>query len=120
VPRFYDAALRHPALHDFEHACWLVAGVLVWTLLGDPAGHGRLSVGGRIAFAAALFAAGQILTDVLVFSFTSLYPAYAGAYGLSAVTDQQLAGVVMMVEQLLTLGTLGALLLQPRLRAVPA
>jgi putative membrane protein len=120
VPRFYDAALNHPALHDFEHACWLVAGVLVWTLLVDPAGHGRLSRGGRIALAAALFATGQVLTDVLVFSFMPLYPAYAGAYGLSAVTDQQLAGVVMMVEQLLTLGTLAAVLLQPRLRAARA
>ena len=53
-----------------------------------------------------MFACGQVLTDVLVFTFTPLYPAYRGAYGLSALTDQQLAGVVMMVEQLLTLGTL--------------
>ena len=117
VPRLYDAALAHPLLHDFEHACWLVTGLLVWTLLVDPAGHRRLTVGGRIALAVCLFAAGQILTDVLVFSFTPLYPAYTGAHGLSAVTDQQLAGVVMMVEQLLTLGSLAAVLLGPRLRA---
>jgi len=51
---------------------------------------------------------------VLVFSFTPLYPAYHGAYGVSTVTDQQLAGIVMMVEQLLTLGTCVALLLRPR------
>ena len=36
--------------------------------------------------------------------------------GLSAVTDQQLAGVVMMAEQVLTLGTLVFVLLRPRLR----
>ena len=78
----------------------------MWTLLVDPGAHGRLTVGGRIALAAAMFAAGQVLTDVLVFSFHGLYPAYHGAHGLSAHTDQQLAGVVMMVEQLLTLGTL--------------
>jgi cytochrome c oxidase assembly factor CtaG len=117
VPALYDAALRHAALHDFEHACWFTAGVVVWILLVDPAGHERLTTGGRLALAVALFAAGQVLTDVLVFSFTPLYPAYAGAYGLSAVTDQQLAGVVMMAEQLLTLGTLAAVLLRPRLRA---
>ena len=117
VPRVYDAALRHQTLHDFEHACWLVAGVLVWTLLVDPGSHRRLSVGGRVALAAAMFAAGQVLTDVLVFSFTPLYPWYRGAYGISAVTDQQLAGVVMMVEQLVTLVTLVALLLlRPRRR----
>jgi putative membrane protein len=114
VPYLYDAALRHEKLHDFEHVCWAVSGVLVWTMLVDPGSHRRLSVGGRVALAAALFAAGQILTDVLVFSFTPLYPFYRGAYGISAVTDQQLSGIVMMVEQLLTLGTCAALLLWPR------
>jgi putative membrane protein len=114
IPRLYDAALAHQELHDFEHVCWAICGVLVWTLLVDPGSHRRLSVGGRVALAAALFAAGQILTDVLVFSFASLYPAYHGAYGISAVTDQQLSGIVMMVEQLFTLGTCVALLLRPR------
>jgi hypothetical protein len=45
-----------------------------------------------------------------------LYQAYTGAYGLSALTDQKLSGVVMMVEQLLTLGILVGVLLRPRLR----
>jgi putative membrane protein len=114
VPYLYDLALQHEKLHDFEHLCWAFTGVLVWTLLIDPGSHKRLTVGGRVALAAAMFAAGQILTDVLVFSFTPLYPAYHGAYGISAVTDQQLAGIVMMVEQLATLGTCVALLLWPR------
>ena len=114
VPTIYDAAILHPVLHDFEHVCWAICGILVWTLLVDPGSHRRLSIGGRVALAAAMFAAGQILTDVLVFTFTPLYPAYQGAYGLSAVTDQQLAGIVMMVEQLATLGTCVALLLRPR------
>jgi len=117
VPALYDAALEHDALHDLEHACWVVAGILVWTLLVDPGSHGRLSKAGRVALAAAMFGCGQILTDVLVFSFHGLYPAYEGAFGLSARTDQQLAGLVMMVEQLLTLGTLVLLLLRPRVES---
>jgi putative membrane protein len=116
VPALYDAALTRPALHDFEHACWLVAGLLVWLPLVDPAGHRRLTTGGRLALAAAMFAAGQALSDVLVFSFHPFYPAYSGAYGVSAMTDQRLAGVAMMAEQLLTLGTLAIVLLRPRLR----
>lgn len=116
VPRIYDAALAHQDLHDFEHVCWMVAGTLAWTLLVDPGSHRRLGVGGRVALAAAMFAAGQVLTDVLVFSFRPLYPWYHGAYGVSALTDQQLAGIVMMVEQLATLVTLVALLLRPRFR----
>ncbi len=114
VPYLYDAALRHQNLHDFEHFCWMVCGVLVWTLLVNPSGHRGLSVAGRVALAATLFAAGQILTDVLVFSFTPLYPWYHGADGLSALADQQVSGLVMMAEQLLTLGVCVALLLRPR------
>ena len=116
VPYLYDLALAHQGLHDVEHLCWTLAGILVWTLLVDPGSHRRLSVGGRVALAAALFAAGQILTDVLVFTFTPLYPAYHGAYGVSALTDQQFSGIVMMGEQLATLGTCVALLLRPRWR----
>ncbi len=114
VPYLYDLALRHEKLHDFEHVCWTFCGLLLWTLLVDPGSHRRLTVGGRVALAAAMFAAGQILTDVLVFTFTPLYPFYHGAYGISAVTDQQLSGIVMMVEQLATLATCVALLLRPR------
>ena len=47
----------------------MFSGILVWTLLVDPGSHRRLSVGGRVALAAAMFAAGQVLTDVLVFTF---------------------------------------------------
>ena len=112
IPALYDYAVAHDSVHYLEHACWVVAGFLVWTLLLDA----RLTTGRRVALAAAMFATGQVLTDVLVFSFGHFYPAYEGAYGLSAVTDQQLAGVVMMVEQVLTLGTLIAVLLAPRLR----
>ena len=70
---------------------------------------------GRLGLVVALFAAGQILTMVLVFSFEPLYPAYAAQperlLGLSPLTDQRLAGVAMMVDQVVMLGTLAALLL---------
>ena len=114
VPYIYDVALEHQNLHNFEHVCWMFCGVLVWTLLVDPGSHKRLTVGGRVALAASMFAAGMILSDVLIFTFTPLYPFYHGAYGISAVTDQQLAGVVMTVEQLVTLGICVALILRPR------
>ncbi|HEY2309657.1 MAG TPA: cytochrome c oxidase assembly protein [Gaiellaceae bacterium] len=114
IPYLYDLALEHQNLHNFEHVCWVFCGLLVWTLLVDPGSHRRLTVGGRVALAASMFAAGMILSDVLIFTFTPLYPFYHGAYGISAVTDQQLAGIVMTVEQLVTLGTCVALILRPR------
>ncbi len=114
IPYLYDLALTHQNLHDFEHLCWVFCGILVWTLLVDPGRHRRLTVGGRVALAAAMFAAGMILSDVLIFTFMPLYPFYHGAYGISALLDQQLAGIAMTVEQLVTLGICAALLLWPR------
>jgi cytochrome c oxidase assembly factor CtaG len=116
VPRLYIDALLHPWLHDLEHVCFMLAGTLVWILLIDPGAHRRLGTGGRVALAVAMFAAGQVLTDVLVFTFHPLYDLYRGAYGISALTDQKLAGIVMMAEQMLVLGTLVFLLIRPRLR----
>jgi len=115
VPGAYDFALAHPWTHELEHACFVVAGVLVWALLVDPARRGELTVGGRIGLAVAMFVVGQLLTDALVFSSSPHYPAYRGAHGLSALGDQRLAGLVMMLEQLATLGTCIAVLLWPYL-----
>ena len=116
IPRIYITAILHPWLHDLEHVCWMLSGTLLWILLIDPGSHRRLSTGGRIALAVCMFAAGQVLSDVLVFSFHPYYPLYRGAYGFSALADQKLAGVVMMAEQLVVLGTFVYLVLRPRLR----
>jgi hypothetical protein len=57
-----------------------------------------------------------VLSDALVFSFRAYYPAYADRpgrlLGLSPLTDQRLAGIVMAVEQLVTLGACFVLLLR--------
>lgn len=121
VPAAYDYTLRHQAVHDLEHVSFALVGLLVWTQLVDPARRGTPTLGGRLACAAALFWMGTVLADVLIFSFTPLYPAYADQphrlLSLSPVRDQQLAGLAMTGEQLVTLGTLAAFLLVPWLRA---
>ncbi len=108
IPMLYEAALTQPLVHRLEHLSFVVVGALVWTLLIDPAGHGRLSVNGRIGLAVVLFWAGQLLAYVFVFGFEPYYDVYVDQperlFGLSPLTDQKLAGVVMMVEQALTLG----------------
>jgi putative membrane protein len=120
VPALYDRALASPALHDLEHATFALVGTLVWIQMIDPAGSGRLGLSGRLAFTVAVFFAGQVLSDALVFSFHAYYPAYADQparlLGLSRLTDQRLAGLVMSLEQLLTLGTWFVLLLRRLLR----
>jgi putative membrane protein len=122
-PPAYDYVLNHQFAHDVQHITFVLAGVLVWIQLVDPARRGELRRAGRVGLAFALFACGQILSDVLIFSSEPLYPAYAAQderlFGFSALFDQQLAGVVMMVEQTLTLGTCIVLLLLGAHRAAP-
>ena len=120
VPTAYDYAAANPLVHDLEHVSFVVAGTLAWTQLVDPARHGRLRRPQRVFFALAMLALTQPRVDVLLFSSGAAYPRYAAQpdrlFGLSPLTDQRLAGVVMMVEQLLTLGICVALLLRPYLQ----
>src|SRR5439155_16622569 len=73
-----------------------------------------------IFFALGMLALAQPIVDVLLFSSSPAYGRYAHQpdrlFGLSPLTDQRLAGVVMMTEQLLALGLCVALLLRPYLR----
>jgi putative membrane protein len=114
VPAAYDAALAGATVHDLEHASFVTVGLLVWTQLLDPARRRRLSSSQRLAFAGCLFAAGQLLSDVLFLS-GPLYPAYT-----TSSADQQLAGLVMMVEQTVALGVFAGFVLREILRATKA
>ncbi|HEY6835511.1 MAG TPA: cytochrome c oxidase assembly protein [Gaiellaceae bacterium] len=120
VPRFYDFAAAHPLVHHLEHASFVVGGILVWTQLVDPARHGRLRRPQRILYALAMLVLAQPVVYFLLFSSSPQYERYASQpdrlFGLSPLTDQRLAGAVMMVEQLLTLGICVAFLLRPYLR----
>lgn len=114
VPAAYDAAIAHPALHAFEHATFFLAGLLIWTQIVDPTRHGRLSPGRRSAFAAAVLGTGMGLSEVLLLS-GPLYPHYVEVlrrlFGWTATEDQHRAALLMMAEQIATLGTAAALLL---------
>ena len=119
VPRIYDYAATHQTVHNLEHLSFMLGGILVWNLLIDPAHTHRLTVPGRILLAVAIFLLGDPVMATL-FSGGANYPHYAAQpdrlLGLSPQLDQRLAGTVMLVEQILTLGTCCAVLLWPYLR----
>lgn len=123
IPRVYDFAVEHQTVHDLEHLSFAIVGVLVWVQLIDPTRHGRLRVSQRLLFALVIFALGQLLADVFILTFTPLYPHYADqparVMGIAPLTDQRLAGFVMMIEQAITLGTC-ALILYRRMPRTPA
>ena len=109
VPALYEGAIKNAVLHDLEHASYLVVGLLVWAVLIDPAQHNRVRRSIRIAIAVTVFVAGQILSEILLFSSRTYYPIYElqtdRLLGISPLTDQRYAGAIMMVEQALTIGT---------------
>jgi cytochrome c oxidase assembly factor CtaG len=114
VPTAYDYAAAHETAHAVEHLSFVATGALVWAQLVDPAGRRALSVTGKLAFLGALFAFGQVLSDLLLLVPRPLYPAYGD--GAEPLKDQQLAGLVMMAEELLVLGTCAVLLLRSTVR----
>ncbi len=116
VPRFYEAALHHRLWHDLMHVSFVLGGLLVWTQIIDPSRHHRLSLSERLAYTALVFWTGQIMAYVILFDPTPLFSSYVDQpvrlLGLSPLTDQKLAGVVMMVEQVATVGLAFVLLLR--------
>jgi cytochrome c oxidase assembly factor CtaG len=118
VPAAYDFALRHQAAHDLEHLSFLLAGLLVWQQIVDPARRRHLRLGQRLGYMLALTGAGGMLAAVLVVSPSPLFPAYASGavrlFGLTPLDDQRLAGLVMLAEQLLMLGVCTFCLLRIR------
>jgi cytochrome c oxidase assembly factor CtaG len=107
IPALYDAAVESPLLHALEHFSFFAAGLALWWPLVQPIPMRRALTGlqplGYIAAAKGGLAA---LGLFLAWSSSAHYPFYEDApriWGLSAVEDQNVAGVIMMVEQSLTL-----------------
>jgi cytochrome c oxidase assembly factor CtaG len=115
VPVFYEAALHNRLWHDLEHLSFILGGTLVWTQIIDPSRHHRLTLGERVGYTALVFWTGQILAYIILFDFRPLFSTYADQpvrlLGLSPLTDQKLAGLVMMLEQTATVGLAFVLLL---------
>jgi putative membrane protein len=102
LPGFYDATLRHPALHDGEHLLYLLAGLLMWWPLldADPLARRRLNGMARLVYLIAAMVPMSLLGAYLSRHTTLVYAPYAAparALGTSAVTDQQQAGAIMWV-----------------------
>jgi putative membrane protein len=95
IPPVYDAALEHPStLLQLEHASYLVAGCALWL----PLAHGLLSNGAKAAYVFAAFVFVGPLGLILLFLPSAAYDFYDGHWGLTALEDQQIAGVTMVSE----------------------
>jgi cytochrome c oxidase assembly factor CtaG len=109
IPSAYDAALRHSGVHLAEHASFALAGGLYWWHLLSPIrARLRLPGMGPVIYMASTKLLVGALGMGLAFAPRALYPYYvhhARVWGLSATSDQAVAGLVMAVEQSLVMGT---------------
>jgi putative membrane protein len=102
VPWAYDAALEHPTLLlHAEHASYVAAGCLLWwpVLHDDPR---SLHDAARAAYLFAAFILASPVGLLLALLPEPIYDFYDDSdvlWGLSPLTDQQIAGVTMAAEQ---------------------
>lgn len=100
---FYDFALRNEWALNVEHALLLAAGLVFWwPVLARE--QGLLSTPASIAYLGIAFVTSVFLGLALMFSTTAFYDYYEAVprlWGLSAVRDQNLGGLLMNVEQTL-------------------
>jgi cytochrome c oxidase assembly factor CtaG len=98
----YDGVLTSSPLHAAQHACFLAFGVLMWMPvagpLPKPAWWRNAAPLGYVALVRLFSAA---FGNVLIWSGTAFYGSYAAgeaAHGISPLTDQGIAGAIMMGE----------------------
>jgi putative membrane protein len=102
LPSFYDATVRHAALHDIEHVLYIGAGLVMWSPLldGDPVPRHRLSGLGKLGYLIVAMMPMALVGAYLNRHAALFYPAYgppARALGVSALDDQAQAGAIMWV-----------------------
>lgn len=109
APLLFEASLRNGAIHEMQHASFLLSALLFWWAL----------LRGRTRLSAALYVLTTmihtgVLGALLTFSPGIWYPAYlatTAAWGFSPLEDQQLGGLIMWVPAGFVLMFAGLLLL---------
>lgn len=95
IPLLYSAAVQHEVVHALEHASFFGTALLYWWMVRESP-----SYGGRVLSVFIVMMASGVLGALMTFSRVPWYSdhaAYVGAWGLTLLEDQQLAGLFMWV-----------------------
>jgi cytochrome c oxidase assembly factor CtaG len=117
VPAIYQDAYGTAPIHALEHTTFLFFGCLMWMpVFGPLPKPDWFGAAWKVGYVVAVRLTGAVLGNVLMWSGTVLYPIYRPGeqyWGISPLTDQSTAGVMMMVEgTFLTLGVLAWVFLE--------
>ncbi len=102
IPAAYDLTERNGAVHVCEHAMFFFFGLLFWARVIDVGPlRPHLQWPARIAYIVGAMIVGWVLAIVFIVAPQPIYQHYADLRtrpgGISALTDQQLAGGMMWV-----------------------
>jgi putative membrane protein len=102
APPLYDAAYGTSAIHFLEHAMFITAGILLWMPVFGPLPNPPwFTAGWKVVYVILMRLIATVLGNVLMWDGQVLYDVYAKGelkHNIEALTDQSIAGVVMMVE----------------------
>jgi len=108
IPAVFDYSAAHPLVHALEHATLFYTGLAMWWLIIDPLPSARRAPNARrLAYLGFTRLASACVCLPLVFMTSTAFPRYVAApraYGLSAITDQHLAGAGMCFLEFLIFG----------------
>ncbi|HSV16971.1 MAG TPA: cytochrome c oxidase assembly protein [Casimicrobiaceae bacterium] len=98
LPAWFRAALQHPGLHILQHATFLAAALCFWWSVLRPATPRTAASRGIATLFITTLTTGA-LGALLTFGSSPWYafPGQAAPFGLTALEDQQLGGLIMWV-----------------------
>lgn len=99
APAAFDAALRSPALHTLEHAMFLGTALVFWQGVIGSVRVASTTAAAMLATLITIIHSG-FLGALLTFAPRPIYETYITAplsFGMTALEDQQLAGLLMWV-----------------------
>ena len=101
APILFEAALHNNASHTAQHVSFVGSALLFWwAVLGD--GSFRRQRGAAMLYIFTTMAHTGALSALLTWSALVWYPSYVGvgeAFGMGALEDQQLGGLIMWVPE---------------------
>lgn len=101
-PNLYQAALRSDVVHDFEHLTFFGTAMLYWwhVVGAGPHIHKRFSRPARVMYVIAAIPPNMLTGIAIAFAGQVIYTYYLSVprlWGMTALDDQTLAGVIMWV-----------------------
>lgn len=118
IPVLYQATVSSDLTHTLQHLSFLLSALLFWwALLRKTDAQREYGVAAMYVFGTALHS--SILGALLTFAPALWYPVYAEttwAWGLTALEDQQLGGLIMWVPAGVVYAVAGLLLMAAWLR----